>query len=223
MTDSPGSDALIFPLGHYLGGSRSDARSEPDFYVVRIGWRTLKLHGDQQLTVWALAHGLSLGEADDLPAWTRGAVEGAARSGGIARPSDTVRELLDQELLVAVDPDSPEVINFARACRARSLLVGQGNTPQDPLRYGVSPSEAIASVQVDSFTYELWKWAHACDNLWHACQILAAAGDPDDPDQVDPDRVLDRCLRSIQTLLAIGAAYLDEAREGSVEPASATR
>ncbi len=220
MTDSHSSDPLIFPLGHYLGASRSAAGNEPDFHVVRVGWRTCELRGNEQLAVWAFAHGVAPSDPDDVLPWTRGAVEGAARAAGISGTGAIVRELLHLDLLIETSHDNPDVIQFARACRIRSLLVGSGNTAEDPLRYGITPSEALPPVQVDNFTYELWKWGHACDNLWHACQILAAAGDPDDPDQVDPERVLDRCMQSIQTLLASGAAYLDEARENSVEAAT---
>jgi hypothetical protein len=212
MAEPRVGNPLIFPIGHYLGASFPAAGAEADFRVVRIGWDIYKLRGDEQFAVWALAHGLPHADGEDAP-WTRGAVEGAARASGISNVAGAISELLAQDLLIEVTPGTSDAVDFARACRTRSLLIGRGNSADDPLSYGISAFEALPAAPVDSFTYELWKWAHGCDSLWHACQIIAAAGDPADPDQVDPESVLARCLASIQVLIANGALYLDEARE----------
>jgi hypothetical protein len=218
MADLPGGgDPLIFPIGHYLGASFRAAGADAEFHVVRVGWDVYKLRGNEQLAVWALAHGLPDAGTQDAAPWTRGAVEAAARSGGIRDVAGTMAELLGQDLLIEVRPGTPDAVDFARACRTRSMLIGLGNTLDDPLHYAIAAFESAPPVRVDAFTYELWKWGHGCDSLWHACHVMTAAGDPADPDQVDPERVLSRCLRSIQVLLANGAVYLDEAREDSVE------
>jgi hypothetical protein len=211
------AEPLIFPIGHYLGAHVPSAGADADFHVVRVGWETYKLEGNEQFAVWALAHGLpDAGGNDDAAPWTRTAVDAAARAGGIPNVARSIADLLAQDLLVEVTPGTPEAIEFARVCRTRSLLVGLGNTAEDPLHYGIGASERAPAIQVPSFTYELWKWGHACDSLWHACQVITAAGDPADPEQTDPERVLTRCLAAIQVLLAHGAVYLDEAREDAL-------
>lgn len=207
------AEPLILPIGHYLGAHVSDG--EVDFHVVRIGWETYKLDGNEQFAVWALGHGVPDPDADEPAPWTRSVLEGAARVSRIPDVAATLADLLARDLLIEVTPDTPEAIEFAQVCRTRSLLVGLGNTAEEPMLYGIGASEnAPPVVQVHTFAYELWTWGHACDSLWHACHVFAAAaGDAADPDQADPKRVLTRCLSAIQLLLANGAIYLDEARE----------
>jgi hypothetical protein len=218
MTDMPRhGDPLIFPMGHYLGVNFPATGADAEFHVVRIGWDIYRLRGDEQMAVWALAHGLPDADGTDVAPWTRGAVEAAARVGGRRNVARAIAELLAQDLLIEITPGTQEAIDFARECRTRSLLIGLGNTADDPLHYGIAVTESAPVVRVDSFTFELWKWGHACDSVWHACHVMAAAGDPADPEQVDPQRVLNRCLGSMQMLLANGAIYLDEAREDSLE------
>jgi hypothetical protein len=212
--DTGRGEPLILPIGHYLGAYHPSAGAELDSYVVRVGWETYQLSGTEQFGVWALAHGVPEG-ADTAP-WTRSAVYGAARAAGIPGAGPILDDLIGKDLLVEVTPGTAEAVEFARVCRTRSLLIGLGNTPDEPLRYGIGLAGAKPVVKVPGFTYELWKWGHACDSLWHACQILAQAGQdtaPGDPDQTDPERILARCLAAIQVLIAHGGIYLDEARE----------
>jgi hypothetical protein len=108
-------------------------------------------------------------------------------------------------------------VEFAQVCRTRSLLVGVGNTADEPQLYGIGPADDTPAIRVPALTYELWKWGHACDSLWHACQMFAVAEAAVDPDQADPERVLGDVLAAAQVLLAHGAIYLDEAREDSLE------
>jgi hypothetical protein len=217
MAEPRRADPLIFPIGHYLGAHVPTPGAEADFHVVRIGWEIYKLGGDEQLALWALAHGLPEGGTDAMAPWTRAALEAAARAGGIPNVASTMADLIEQDLLIEVRPATPQAVDFARACRTRSLLIGLGNTADEPSLYAIGASESAPAVRVPSFAYELWKWGHACDSVWHACQVFAAAGDPADPEQTDPERVLDRCLAAIQVLLASGAIYLDEAREEVAE------
>jgi hypothetical protein len=212
------AEALILPIGHYLGARVPQAGAHADVHLVRIGWETYKLEGNDQLAVWALAHGLPTTGGDEEPPWTRSTIEGAARVGGIPNVATTLFDLISRDLLVEVRPGTPEAVAFAQAYRTRSLLVGLGNTAEEPTLYALGPSEsAPPMIKVPIFAYELWTWGHACDSLWHACHVLAAAGDPADPDRTDPRRVLTRCLSAIRLLLACGAIYLDEAREDVVE------
>jgi hypothetical protein len=211
---SQGAEPLILPIGHYLGARGPQAGADADVHLVRIGWETYRLEGNDQLAVWALAHGLPTTGSDEEPSWTRSTIEGAARVGGIPNVATTLFDLISRDLLVEVRPGTPEAVAFAQAYRTRSLLVGLGNTAEEPTLYALGASESAPPViKVPIFAYELWTWGHACDSLWHACHVLAAAGDPLDPDRTDPRRVLTRCLSAIRLLLACGAIYLDEARE----------
>jgi hypothetical protein len=211
-------EALIFPIGHFLGAHVPTGAAVPDFHVVRIGWDVYKLTGDEQLAVWALAHGLPDPDGNERSPWTRASLHGAARVAGIPNVNETLAELLEQDLVIEVRPNTPEAVEFAKVCRTRSLLVGLGNSVEEPLLYGVGATEQSPAVRVPGFAYELWRWGHACDSLWHACHVFAAAGDPADPEHTDPERILARCLDALQVLVANGAAYLDEAREEVPQP-----
>jgi hypothetical protein len=205
---------LIFPIGHYLGADARPGASPPDGRIVRIGWDVYRLDDDEQLGVWALAHGVPTG--GDASPWTRATTEGAARAAGIADAARILDDLLGKDLLVEVAPGTAEAVELAQVCRIRSLLLGLGNTPDDLLRYGIGLTPTQPAVRVAPFAYELWKWGHACDSLWHAVQIMARAGrdaGSDDEQDTDPELVLTRCLTALQTLVGHGAGYLDEARE----------
>jgi hypothetical protein len=216
--DSHRAEPLILPIGHYLGAHIAQPGADADFHIVRVGWETYKLEGNDQPAVWGLAHGLPPTGSDEEPPWTRSAIEGAAHVSGISNVATTLFDLITRDLLIEVTPGTPEAVAFAQAYRTRSLLVGVGNTAEEPMLYGLGASESAAPViQVPMFAYELWSWGHLCDSLWHMCHVLAAAGDPADPDRTDPRRVLTRCLSAIRLLLACGAIYLDEAREDVAE------
>ncbi|MBM7790149.1 hypothetical protein [Tenggerimyces flavus] len=207
-------EPLVFPIGHYVGANYPFAGAELESHLLRIGWEIYPLGGNDQLGIWALAHGLP-GEHDTAP-WTLQAVGGAARMGGIPDATRVLDELIGKDLVVEVTPGTAGALEFAKVVRTRSLLSGIGNTRDEPSRYGIGLPGAQAVVNVPLFTYELWRWGHTCDSLWHVSEIFAQAGRrvvPADPDQSDPERVLARCLRAAQTLIANGAIYLDEARE----------
>ena len=164
---------------------------------------------DDHFGVWALAHGLS-SRLDTTP-WTRTAVEAAAAEAGMAKPGRIFDALLERGVIVEVR----DVAEFARRYRMQSLMVGLGNTPDEPLRNGIGLPGLAPAVLVPLKTYELWEWGHLGNSLWHACEMLAEVGretTPDDPDQSDPERILDRALDSLRTLVAHNVAYLDNAR-----------
>jgi hypothetical protein len=213
------AEPLIVPIGHYVGLHVPPGGTESSFHVVRIGWETYKLEDAGHFAVWALGHGLPEAAGNDTAPWTRAALMGAARASGIPNVGDALADLMARDLLIEVTPGTEEAVEFAQVCRTRSLLVGVGNTLEEPQRYAIGVSEDAPVVRVPGFAYELWKWGHACDSLWHACHVFAAAGDPKDPEQADPERVLTRCLAAIQVLIASGAMYLDEAREDALEDA----
>lgn len=199
------SDALIFPVGHYLGENHPGAT-----HVVRIGRRQYELESGDQLAMWALAHGVPSGPASaSEAAWTRTTAEAVARAGGISAATTALDDLLGRDLLVEVVPGTPEAGEFARACRVRPLLVGSGEHPTASGQYGLGAVPANPTARVDGFTYQLWMWGHVHDSLWHACETFARA-EPDS-DDANAEPVLDRLLPALQVLLTHGAAYLDEA------------
>lgn len=205
-------ETLILPIGHYVGARRTE--DGVAFHLVRTGWDVHRLDDTDQLTVWTLAHGMPI--TGDLATWTRSMVEGTARLVGILNVTELLDDLLARELLVQITPGTPRAVEFAQVCRTRSLLNGLGNSADDPQLFGIGLVDAAPVVAVPSFAYDLWRWAHTCDSLWHACVILARSGQavsPEDPDYTDPERVLGRCLSAIQLLLAHGVIYLDAARE----------
>jgi len=216
------SSPLIFPIGHYVGGHYPRPDAELDCHVVRIGWETYRIEGDEQFAVWALAHGLP--DSADPDPWTRPTLLGAARAAGVPRTDAVLHDLLDKDLVIEVTPGTEEAVEFAQVCRIRALQIGLGNTADDITRFAIGLADDHPLVSVPAFTYELWKWGHVCDSLWHACQVFAAAtgggalpgaAPSDDAPTVeaDPERVLAQCLAATQALIAHGAAYLDEARE----------
>jgi hypothetical protein len=210
---------LIFPVGHYIGAHYAYAGAELDFHVLRVGWEIYRLETNEQFGVWALAHGVPE-PGGDASEWTRPALEGAARAGGLAAVPAALDELMTKDLVIEVTPDTEDAVEFARVTRTRSLLVGLGNTADDPLHFGIGLPGGDPIMQATTFEYELWKWGHACDNVWHICNVLAQVGRdvaPDDPEQADPNRVLTRVLPALQNLIAHGVIYLDEAREDLAE------
>ncbi|TDO57304.1 hypothetical protein EV651_11128 [Kribbella sp. VKM Ac-2571] len=199
------NNALIFPVGHYLGANHPGEQ-----HIVRIGWQQYELKTGDELAVWALAHGVP-GTAGTP--WTRATTEAVALAGGIAEAAAVLDQLLGRDLLVEVEPRTADAAAFARTCRIRSLLVGSGEHPSAPGRYGLGAVPANPTARVDGFSYELWMWAPACDSLWQACEYFARAEAGADADGVNAEPALDRVLPAAQLLLANGAAYLDEARE----------
>ena len=212
--NSGAPERLILPMGHYVGARRTSADAGPEFHLVRVGWEIYRLDGTDQLTMWALAHGVPGG--NDMAPWTRAVVEGAARLVGIPDAVAILDDLMRRELVVEITPGTARAVEFAQVCRTRSLLTGLGNSADEPLLYEIGLAGAKPAATVSGFAFELWKWAHTCDSLWHACQILARTGralSPENPDQTDPERLLSQCLAAIQVLIAQGVVYLDEARE----------
>ena len=114
-----------------------------------------------------------------------------------------------RDLLVEIEPGTAEALEFARSCRIRSLLVGSGEHPSAPGRYGLGAVPANPTARVDGFSYELWTWGHACDSLWQTCEYVAHA----EAGAGTAESTLDRVLPAVQLLLANGAAYLDESRD----------
>ncbi len=210
-----GSDqALIFPVGHYLGPFYPGAGAELRHHGVRIGTNLYRLDTDQELAVWGFAHGVA-GQFGPPTRWTRAAVESA--HGGGAETAATLDRLLERELVVEVMPGTPDAAEFAGDVRLRALLMGTGHSAQHPGFYGIGPLPNETAVLVPAELFELWEWGPGFDDLWAACELFAAvnrdAGATDASRPAEPAAVLDALLPQLHVLLAAGAAYLDEAAE----------
>jgi hypothetical protein len=215
----PSDQSLIFPVGHYVGAFYPGVGAALSHHSVRIGNNSYKLNDDQELGVWALAHGVP-GQVNPATPWGRPAITAAADPDKVVDVDATLDALLEREMLVEVAPGSGDAVTFARELRLRALLAGTGNDEQYPGMYGIGTLAGQPVVVVPAELFELWEWGPVFDNLWHACQLFAQAareterlgtsGDGSPP-ATDPEVVLDGFLPNLHVLLAHGAAYLDEA------------
>jgi hypothetical protein len=200
---------LIVPVGHYLGAQVLAPGADVDHHVVRVGWELYQLEPNEEFAIWALGHGLPGPTNGGAASWTRSALIGAARAARIPNIDATLTDLIDRDLLIEVTPGTAKAVEFAQVCRTRSLLIGIGNAPDEPSRFEIGVAEDAPTGAVPGFAYELWKWGHAYDSLWHACHAFAAGREASV--HSDPEQMLGQCLAAIQLLLVNGAIYLDEA------------
>jgi len=208
ITPSP-DDTLLFPIGHYMGAFHPSAGAKVRSHDLRIGDHPEQLEPTQEFPIWALCHGLP-DQVDNQP-WTRAVVERAATQAGIRKPDQVIDELLNRKVLVEVAPNVDAAVAFASAYRVQPLFLGLGNLPDDPTQYGIGLFGRPLAV-VSSFAYDLWKWAHLADSLWHACQVFAdvAAEDEEGQEETNPDRILAMFLQLLHPLLARNVIYLDQ-------------
>lgn len=101
------SNALIFPVGHYLGANHPGEQ-----HIVRIGWQQYELNAGDELAVWALAHGVP--GADDAP-WTRSTAEAVARVRDAAGAGDGLGAV-PANPTARVDGFSYELWTWGHAC-----------------------------------------------------------------------------------------------------------
>ncbi len=210
---------LVFPVGHYMGPFHPGRLAPPKHYIVRVGWDTPKLPDEDHLNIWALAHGLPA-QIGSVP-WDRHAILAAAKEAEMPNADMILKALLDLGVVAEVTPGTDQAIEFAKAYRMQSLLVGLGNVPNDPLD-GIGVPGLPPVVKVRPRVFELWQWGHLWPSLWAACEALAevarevAAEDGQSgPADGDPEQVLDFALDSLRTLVAHNAAYLDVAHTTS--------
>lgn len=184
---------IVFPVGHYLGEHHPEGK-----HLVRIGMRHHELTADQ-FGVWVLGHG-----ADRPEPWTVQEIVELAEASGVPDVLAHIEDLTSRGLLTEVPPSSR---TFAESHRLAPLLVGLGNTEEDPDHYALgfpALDQPVAVVPVGS--YELWQWGHIAPSLWHTCEIRAkVAADLSQPE----GDVLEGVLADLRPLLVHGCAYLD--------------
>jgi hypothetical protein len=203
-------DPLVLPVGHPMGPFHPHRDAPPAYWVVRLGWDSPLLPDQATANVWALAHGLS-GDGDREP-WTRRALCAAARDAGVDDPDAVLTGLVERGLAVEIAPGTAEAAEFAATHRVQSLLLGLGELPDSPGHDGIGLLGMPAVARVPLATYEFWQWGHLWPTLAEAAAGLAemATQFPEHaPEEADPSAVLDRILRELHSLLAVGAVYLD--------------
>ena len=198
---------LVFPIGHAMGPFHQHRNAPPAYWVVRLGWDSPLLPDRATADVWALAHG----RAGAGP-WDRGRLCRAAREAGIADAGPVLDALIDRGLAAEVDPGTASAAEFAGTHRVQSLLLGLGELPDERGVDGIGLLGMPPLARVGLGTYEFWQWGHLWPTLAEAAEGLAemAGQSPGHaPEEADPPRVLERILRDLHQLLAVGAVYLD--------------
>lgn len=179
-------------------------------HVVRVGWDTPKLPDAAHFDIWALAHGLPsrLGTVR----WTRRAIIETAAEADMSGAADILDSLADRGLIVEVTPGSEQARDFAASYRLRSLLIGLGNTAEDPVLDGIGLAGIAPLVKVRPRVFEIWQWAHLWPSVWDACEGLAwvaSQAEEPRPEGAEPEALLDFMLEAFGTLISHNAIYLD--------------
>lgn len=202
------STALIIPVGQFIGAYYGTAGLSEHYFQVRVGPDIVRLT-DEQFAVWGLAHGAG-DRAVDRP-WTAVALLDTARAQGLHDAAAVMTGLIADFLLFEVSPGQPSAVDFAQRHRMVPLMLGLGNSAEDPRVYSVGlPSQPIVSMS--SMAYDLYEWAHLDLDLWIACEGAAATAHKagvDDIVATDPARILDAFLASVHFFLAPNAIYFD--------------
>lgn len=209
--------AVLFPIGHYLGPFHPGRDEPARHHVVRVGWDTPKLPDEAHVDIWALTHGLPA-RIDTVP-WTRDAVLEAAADAGMTDADTILETLLQLGLVAEVGADAEGARAFAARYRLQSLLVGLGNSPDDPALDGIGLIGLPPLVRVRPRVFEVWQWAHLWPSLWSAAEGMAQVArevEGEGSEYADPDRMLGFLLVATRKLVAHNAAYLDIAQAGDV-------
>ncbi|HEX3816499.1 MAG TPA: hypothetical protein VHX59_26960 [Mycobacteriales bacterium] len=199
----PAAVPLILPIGQQVG-ARFQTGQLVVAQQVRCGGKFHDLT-ERQAEVWQLAHGVPE-EIDGQTPWQRSSVEQRLAGGGAI-----IDELTGLGLLVEVTPGTAEAAEFARAHRLVPLMLGLGNSANDPDTFGIGfLSQPV--LQVSHAIYDVWQWSTMDDSLWNTCEnatdVARRAGSTD-PEAIETERLLTGILGSLHALLASSAGYLD--------------
>lgn len=206
--EGEGGERLLFPVGHHVG-ARHRVESDEVLEQVRRG-ATFHDLTSQEYAVWTLAHGSPEAVQNEVP-WTRKAVEELARVAGLTAVSEVVDKLMETGLLVEVAPGTDEALAFAKAHRVVPLMLGLGNTADEPWLFGIGfLGQPI--LQVTHPIYDVWQWSAMDDTLWATCLSavdVARRAKSTDPETTDPTKLFAGFLGTIHALLLSKAACLD--------------
>lgn len=194
-------------------------------HIVRVGWDTPKLPDEAHLDIWALAHGPPTGGENN--SWTRKAIIEVAEEADMPDAAAILDTLADLGLIAEVTPGTGQAREFAESYRLQSLMIGLGNSPDDPVLDGIGLAGIPPVVKVRPRIFEIWQWAHLWPSLWAACEGLAWVADQAEdaarPEDADPEALLDFVLEATRTLLWRNAVYLDVAATPRSESRSSGR
>lgn len=215
-SQSDESAPLVFPVGHYMGPFHPTQGAPVQHHIVRVGWDTPKLPDQAHFDIWALAHGLP--SRQGALRWTRQAIIGTAEQADLPGAGDILDSLADLGLIVGVAPGTEQAREFAESYRLRSLLIGLGNTAEDPVLDGIGLAGIAPLVKVRPRVFEIWQWAHLWPSVWAACEGLAwvaSQTEQPSPGDAEPAALLDFMLVALGTLISHNAIYLDSANTTS--------
>lgn len=211
-------DRLILPVGRYTGEFFPSVGAPMKYNSLSIGRFSTTIADPEAFGVWAAAH-CPVDRAGET--WNRAAVIEAAEQIGVADPNRFIEEFLEEGLLLEIDPDAPDVEDFAQAYRVLPLMVSLGNTPDDPLHYGIGIFGAAPVLRLPALTHDVWQWSSTGANLWEVCTALAdasARAEVADAREHNPRFVLREFLTTLPLLVGAFAACLDEARREPAQP-----
>ncbi|GAB3938222.1 hypothetical protein GCM10029976_052400 [Kribbella albertanoniae] len=200
---------LLIPVGHDLGVMWSGAGDERR-QQVRIGTEVMELD-DEDFVIWLLAHGVG---DEDRP--TRSSL--LERATALGLPTATSEPALDRfladGLLVRVDPEGDNALEFARNHQLFPLVQGLGPDPEQPWLQLVGILNHPMA-QVSSALYDVWAWSQLAPELWTGCEdaaVVAQQVGVTNPGEIEPRQVLAGVLGQIHGLLCVRAAYFDRRR-----------
>ena len=142
--------ALLFPIGHCIGAYYDLPNSDDHFFQVRVGPDIIRLD-DEKFAVWSLALGIP-DRPPDQP-WNRQTVLTAARRAGIGMAEQVLEGLIKDYLLVETTPGTDSAVDFARRHRLMPLMLGLGNTSEEPRLYSVG-MVGMPVVSMSSMAYD---------------------------------------------------------------------
>jgi hypothetical protein len=206
------TDPLIFPMAHYIG-EQYDSESQSSVYTLRGGWTVVELNAAERL-VWAHAHGMPE-QLQQGTRWTREALLEAVKPQVGEDAHQIIEHLLEEDVLIEVQPGSKAAIEFAKEVRLVPLRLGLGNSAEEPGIWRIGSDVDSPMIGVSQTVYSNWAWAHLYKNLWDSCQSMAKlrataedAASATESDS-DPEIILYEVLERSHLLLASASAYFD--------------
>jgi hypothetical protein len=192
----------VYPIGQLIR-----VRAAEDEFHVRVGTELRRL-SSVDFSVWAMAHG----PADHVPRpWTPEELAAQADSVGLPDASDRLARLQETGLVVLAAPGTESGLALARRVRMVPLVLGLGNSAENPDAYSVGlPGRPLAVLSAAA--YDLFEWSTMETSLWRACEGAAATAARvgiEDPLASDPAALLTSLLTDLHRLLTPNAVCLD--------------
>jgi hypothetical protein len=208
MPDAHIVEPLLLPIGHYVGAIYRDGQPSARRQVRRgVTFHDLT---DDQFAVWSAARGTPEAIENEV-AWHRRSVTEHPDVAGVADVGRLIEEMLDIGLLAEVTPDAEQALDFARSHRLVPLMLGLGNSTDDPDMFDIGFLHQPA-LSMTHAIYDLWQWSTMEESMWATCESAADVAQRSgytNPDHTEPARLLVGLLGSLHALLISRAAYLD--------------